>query len=176
MHGPGPGRACKQPPNFFGASQKRVRQNEQSLWVTLGNCISASLYIRIALLFVSVTLPLSWCYPCPLHSMALRIAPREVLVERFGNLKLPLGGKYEYKGVRGKQGRARNRFQGYTPRKSHTTELYDTSQEAAVALAKLNEELAMGYDPVEERKPRKKRGSLFRMRNPSRPASLRAPL
>ena len=108
--------------------------------------------------------------------MALRIAPREVLVERFGNLKLPLGGKYEYKGVRGKQGRASNRFQGYTPRKSHTTELYDTSQEAAVALAKLNEELAMGYDPVEERKPRKKRGSLFRMRNPSRPASLRAPL
>ena len=36
-------------------------------------------------------------------------APREVLVERFGNFKLPLGGMYEYKGVRGKQGRARDR-------------------------------------------------------------------
>ena len=95
----------------------------------------------------------------------MRSAPREVLVERFGNLKLPLGGKYEYIGVRGKQGRARDKFQGYTPKKTHFTSLCDTSQEAAVALATLKQELAMGYDPVEERKPRKKRGGLFGMCN-----------
>ena len=53
----------------------------------------------------------------------MKSAPREVLVERFGNLKLPLGGKYEYVGVRGKQGRTRDRFQGYTPKKKHFTEL-----------------------------------------------------
>ena len=56
---------------------------------------------------------------------------REVLVERFGNLKLPLGGKYEYKGVRGKQGQAHDKFQGYTQKKKHFTELFDKPQEAA---------------------------------------------
>ena len=92
-------------------------------------------------------------------------APRQVLVERFGNFKLPLGGMYEYKGVRGKQGRARDRFQGYTPKKTHLTRLCNTSQEATVALATLKQELEMGHDAVEKRKPRKKRGSLFGMRN-----------
>ena len=58
----------------------------------------------------------------------MKSAPREVLVERFGNLKLPLGGKYEYVGVRGKQGRTRDRFQGYTPKKTHFTELCDTDR------------------------------------------------
>ena len=52
---------------------------------------------------------------------------RGPLVERFGNLELPLGGKYEYAGVRGNQGRARDRFQGYTPKKQHFTRLYDTA-------------------------------------------------
>ena len=80
--------------------------------------------------------------------MAMKTAPREVLIERFGNLKLPLGGKYEYVGVRGKQGRTRDKFQGYTPKKSHFTELCDTPQEAAVALATLRQELVNGYDPV----------------------------
>ena len=91
-------------------------------------------------------------------------APREVLVERFGNFKLPLGGKHEYKGVRGKQGRARDRFQGYTPKKTHFTELFNTSQEAAVALATLKQELVMGHDSKEQRKPRKKRGGMFGLR------------
>jgi hypothetical protein len=94
-----------------------------------------------------------------------RTHTREVLVERFGNLKLPLGGKYEYKGVRGKQGRARDRFQGYTPKKTHFTELFDKPHEAAVALATLKCELALGHDPAQDRKPRKKRGRLFGMRN-----------
>ena len=98
--------------------------------------------------------------------MASRVAPREVLVERFGNLLLPLGGKHEYKGVRGKQGRARDQFQGYTPKKHHFTELCDTPHEAAVALATLKNELASGYDPVQGRKPRKKRGDLIGTCNP----------
>ena len=98
----------------------------------------------------------------------MKSAPREVLVERFGNLKLPLGGKYEYVGVRGKQGRTRDRFQGYTPKKSHFTELCDTPQEAAVALATLKQQLVNGYDPVQDRKPRKKRACLFGTRHPSR--------
>ena len=113
-----------------------------------------------------------YCYPTVillfgrnLHFGDMRRAPREVLVERFGNLKLPLGGKYEYKGVRGKQGRTRDRYQGYTPKKTHFTQLCHTSQEAAVALATLKLELEMGHDAAEERKPRKRRGSLFGMRN-----------
>ena len=97
----------------------------------------------------------------------MKRAPREVVVERFGNLKLPLGGKYEYIGVRGKQGRTRDRFQGYTPKKSHFTELCDTPQEAAVALATLKQQLVNGYDPAQDRKPRKKRACLFGTRYPS---------
>ena len=108
------------------------------------------------------------CYPIWFGRnwhFGMQRAPREVLVERFGNLLLPLGGKYEYKRVRGKQGRKRDKFQGYTPKQTHFTELHDTAQEAAVALANLKQELAAGYDSVHERKPRKKRGCLFRMCN-----------
>jgi hypothetical protein len=101
-------------------------------------------------------------------SHAMKNAPREVIVERFGNLKLPLGGKYEYVGVRGKQGRTRDRFQGYTPKKSHFTELCDTPQEAAVALATLKQQLVNGYDAAQDRKPRKKRACLFGKHHPSR--------
>ena len=100
----------------------------------------------------------------------MRSAPREILVERFGNLKLPLGGKYEYKGVRGKQGRTRDKYQGCTPKKTHFTELFDEPQQAAVALATLKCELAAGHDPAEGRKPRKKRGCLFGTPNPVEPS------
>ena len=62
-----------------------------------------------------------------------RTHTREVLVERFGNLKLPLGGKYEYKGVRGKQGRARDRFQGYTPKNEENP----TSRSSSTSLTRL---------------------------------------
>ena len=90
--------------------------------------------------------------------MSTGAAARGPLVERFGNLELPLGGKYEYAGVRGKQGKSRDRFQGYTPKKQHFTRLCDTAHEAAVALATLKVDLAAGFDGVtQERKPRKKR-------------------
>ena len=90
--------------------------------------------------------------------MSTGAAARGPLVERFGNLELPLGGKYEYAGVRGKQGRSRDQYQGYTPKKTHITRLCDTAQEAAVALATLKVELAAGFEGVtQERRPRKKR-------------------
>ena len=52
----------------------------------------------------------------------------------------------------------RDKYQGYTPKKRHFTKLYDTAQEAAVALATLKVDLAAGFDGVtQERRPRKKR-------------------
>ena len=84
----------------------------------------------------------------------------EVLVERFGNALLPLGGLQGYVGVRGKQGKKRNKFQGYTPNKTHFTGLCDSAQEAAVARANLKKDLDAGIDAASDRKPRAKRGSL----------------
>ena len=98
-----------------------------------------------------------------------------MLVERFGNALLPLGGKYDYKGVRGKQGKKRDKFQGYTPKKTHLTGLYDSAVGAAVALATLRQELSAGIDSACERKPRAKRGSLIcTCALPSAPATLDA--
>ena len=45
---------------------------------------------------------------------------RVVEVERFGELRLPLGGKYGYIGVRGKQGPDKEKYQGYTKDKKHS--------------------------------------------------------
>ena len=91
----------------------------------------------------------------------------EVLVERFGNLLLPLGGVHGYVGVRGKQGKNRDKFQGYTPKKTHFTGLHDFAQEAAVARANLKKDLDGGIDAAPERKPRAKRGSLVGARRSS---------
>ena len=41
--------------------------------------------------------------------------------EELDGLRVPLGGVNGYKGVRGKQGRKKNKFQGVTPRKQHRT-------------------------------------------------------
>ena len=48
--------------------------------------------------------------------------------------------------MRGGQGKKRNKFQGYTPRKSkeHFTDHYDTVKEAAIARAQLLEDLDLG--------------------------------
>ena len=75
------------------------------------------------------------------------------LSERFGELNLPLGGKNGYKGVRGGQGRKKDKFQGATPRKQHHTGLFCTAQEAAIALAQLREDLEFGM--VAARVPKK---------------------
>ena len=46
--------------------------------------------------------------------------------EEAGGHRLPLGGLYGYIGVRGKQGRRKDKYQGITPRKQHRTELFDS--------------------------------------------------
>ena len=64
--------------------------------------------------------------------------------EEVGGLRLPLGGVNGYRGVRGKQGRKKNKYQGVTPRKRHRTGPKDTPKEAAVALAHLRHDLELG--------------------------------
>ena len=63
--------------------------------------------------------------------------------EEVAGQRLPLGGINGYLGVRGKQGRKRDKFQGVTPKKRHRTKLCDTPLEAAVAFAQLNEDLEL---------------------------------
>ena len=69
--------------------------------------------------------------------------------EEVDGLRVPLGGVNGYKGVRGKQGRKKNKYQGVTPRKKYCTVPKDTTKEAAVALAQLRHDLDLGI--VEER-------------------------
>ena len=64
--------------------------------------------------------------------------------EEVDGLRVPLGGANGYRGVRGKQGRQKNKFQGVTPRKQHRTGPYETPKEAAVALARLRHDLELG--------------------------------
>ena len=73
--------------------------------------------------------------------------------EELDGLRVPLGGVNGYKGVRGKQGRKKNKYQGVTPRKTHRTGPHETPKEAAVALAHLRHDLELG---VVEQRSRKK--------------------
>ena len=79
--------------------------------------------------------------------------PREARVEVAGGQRLPLGGINGYLGVRGKQGKKKNKFQGVTPKKQHRTRLFDTAKEAAIARAQLKEDLELGM--LTERAPKK---------------------
>ena len=83
--------------------------------------------------------------------------------EEVDGLRVPLGGINGYKGVRGKQGRKKNKYQGVTPRKKHRTGPHNTPKEAAVALAQLRHDLDLGI--VEERS----------RKTPQPPASTAAP-
>ena len=73
--------------------------------------------------------------------------------EEVDGLRMPLGGVNGYVGVRGKQGRKKNKYQGVTPNKKHRTGPYETPKEAAVALAHLRHDLELGV--VEERSRKK---------------------
>ena len=73
--------------------------------------------------------------------------------EVAGGQRLPLGGLNGYAGVRGKQGRKKNKFQGTTPKKKHRTGLFDSPLEASIALAQLREDLELGM--VKEPAPKK---------------------
>ena len=76
-------------------------------------------------------------------------------VENFGSLSLPLGGVHGYIGVR--KVRA-GKFQGYTPRKTHTTAAFDTPHEAAVALALKRQRVDFDLDDDDAPEPRRPRG------------------
>ena len=76
---------------------------------------------------------------------------RQQKFEEAGGHRLPLGGVNGYRGVRGKQGRAKNLFQGVTPKKVHRTNYFRTAQEAAIALAQLQEDKELGM--LEQRQP-----------------------
>ena len=69
---------------------------------------------------------------------------RQQLFEEAGGQRLPLGGVNRYAGVRSKQGKKKDKFQGTTPKKKHRTRLFATSLEAAIALAQLREDLELG--------------------------------
>ena len=69
-------------------------------------------------------------------------------VERFGVLELPLGGRHGYKGVRPAR---KGQWQGYTPKKGHTTRAYATKHEAAVARAQLMSNKKLGLSINTER-------------------------
>ena len=73
--------------------------------------------------------------------------------EEAAGQRLPLGGINGYAGVRGKQGKKRDKFEGVTPRKRHRTRHFNTAKEAALALAQLREDLDFGM--VEEKAPKK---------------------
>ena len=83
--------------------------------------------------------------------------PSQPRVEEAGGQRLPLGGINGYLGVRGKQGRKKDKFQGVTPKKQHRTALFDTAQEAAIAFAQLKEDLELGM-PLPQR-PKKSTSS-----------------
>ena len=76
--------------------------------------------------------------------------------EEAAGQRLPLGGVNGYAGVRGKQGKKKDKFQGVTPRKRHRTGYFDTAKEAAIAFAQLREDLELRRKveilEIEERK------------------------
>ena len=78
--------------------------------------------------------------------------PRGLRFEEAAGQRLPLGGINGYLGVRGKQGKKKDKFQGITPKKQHRTRLFSTAKEAAIALAQMREDLELGMLP--ERTPR----------------------
>ena len=81
--------------------------------------------------------------------------------ELFGTLRLLRGGKHGYLGVRGGQGKHRNRFQAYESvgsKKRTVPGLFESAHEAAVALAhwKQQQQLGLADEPAAKR-PRKRR-------------------
>ena len=74
--------------------------------------------------------------------------------EEAGGQRLPLGGINGYIGVRGKQGRRKDKYQGVTPKKVNRTQLFDTAREAAIAFAQLREDLELRMlEPPPKKKP-----------------------
>ena len=70
-----------------------------------------------------------------------------------GGQRVPLGGLNGFAGVRGKQGRKRNKYQGYDKKKKIYTEPFDTAEEAAIRLQQKLEDHELGL--LAERAPKK---------------------
>ena len=82
-------------------------------------------------------------------------------VELFGSLRLQLGGKHGYAGVRGNQGKQKDKFQAYynlSGKKRCVPGLHDSPHEArAVALAQWKVNQQLGFEEAFiEPKPRAK--------------------
>ena len=81
--------------------------------------------------------------------------------ELFGTLRLPVGGKHGYIGVRGGQGKKRNLFQAYITvesKKVTVPGLHGDAHGAAVALAQWKQQRELGLaEETAARKPRKRR-------------------
>ena len=79
------------------------------------------------------------------------------MISSLGHLNVANGGKNGYERVRYGQGTNHDKWQGYIKGKKKTTGLYDTAEEAAVALAQLEQDIRLGLVDVNDKKPRKSR-------------------
>ena len=96
------------------------------------------------------------------------------MISSLGHLNVANGGKNGYTRVRGGQVPNQDKWQGYIKGKKKTTSLYDTAEEAAVALAQLEQDIALGLVDVDDKKPRKSRKTSGAP-TPASPARLLAP-
>ena len=97
----------------------------------------------------------------------MRRPPSSPLAEKLGGLNLPKGGANGYIGVRKVR---KGKYQGYTPKKKHTTSAFDTPEEAAAALAAKKQDIQLGLVDEVERKPRAANGD-HNMRMRARPTA-----
>ena len=94
------------------------------------------------------------------------------MIRSLGHLNVANGGKNGYERVRFGQGTNRDKWQGYTKGKKKTTGLglYNTAEEAAVELAQLEQDIALGLIDLDDKKPARSARSPVRPRPPAQPA------
>ena len=117
----------------------------------------------------SSILSLRTTFACILVALegGMRRPPSSPLAEKLGGLNLPKGGANGYIGVRKVR---KGKYQGYTPKKKHTTAAYDKPEEAAAALAAKKQDILLDLVDDVERKPRAAKGAC-NMRMRARPTA-----
>ena len=88
----------------------------------------------------------------------------------FGSLRLVRGGKHGFAGVRGGQGKQRDKFQAYATvdsRKVTVRGLYESAHAAAVALALWKQEQELGCAKEPSEKERRKRRAVKHAEKPA---------
>jgi hypothetical protein len=91
-------------------------------------------------------------------------------VELFGSLRLVRGGKHGFAGVRGGQGKQRDKFQAYATvdsKKVTVPGLYESAHAAAVALAQWKQKRELGLEEEPVQKEARKRRCLKAAEQPS---------